>query len=221
MKKIAVLFDLDGTLLNTLEDLCDAVNYTMKKFSSTERSLSEIRDFLGYGAADLIAKSIRGGKENPDYERALAFFKEHYASHADIKTAPYDGVCDLLLHLRERGFVCAVVTNKPDEASRLLCEKHFEGLLSDSIGDCEGMRRKPYPDKVFEMMKRLGCDDAIFVGDAETDILTAKNAEIPCIAVTWGFRDRDVLEGVGGKLFCDKASELEAEIIRLAEEMGG
>ncbi len=218
-KRIAVLFDLDGTLLDTLGDLCDSVNVTMREFSSPERTLAEVRRFVGHGAADLIAKSIVDGRENPNYERALAFFRKYYASHADIKTCAYDGVTDLLSRLSDKNIPCAVVTNKPDEASRILCEKHFGSLLVDSIGDREGLLRKPAPDKVFDMMKRLDCERAIFVGDAETDVLTAKNAKIPCVCVTWGFRDRADMEAVGGEIFCDTAAELEFEIMRLIEEL--
>ena len=110
-KNTAILFDLDGTLLNTLEDLCDSVNVTMQKFSSQERTLAEIRKFVGYGAADLIAKSLQGGKDNPQYNDALEFFKGYYATHADIKTRPYDGVLAVLAHLGEQSYPCAVVTN--------------------------------------------------------------------------------------------------------------
>ncbi len=218
-KRIAVLFDLDGTLLDTLCDLCDAVNVTMREFSSPERTLSEVRSFVGHGVADLIARSITGGRENSNYDRALAFFKEYYSSHADIKTSAYDGVIDLLFSLSDKGIPCAVVTNKPDEASRSLCKKHFGSLLADSIGDREGLLRKPAPDKVFDMMKKLDCEHAIFVGDSETDVLTAKNANIPCICVTWGFRDRADMEKVGGEIFCDTAAELWKEIERLIAEI--
>lgn len=215
MAKKAVLFDLDGTLLDTLEDLCDAVNVTMREFSSPERSLGEIRRFVGHGAADLIEKSIESGRNNLNYDSALAFFKKYYGGHADIKTRPYDGTVELLTRLAERGIPCAVVTNKPDGAASELCEKHFGALVLDCVGDREGLLRKPAPDKVFYMMKKLGCDEAVYVGDSEPDVLTAKNADMPCICVTWGFRDRDVMEAVGGEIFCDDAGELEAEILRL------
>jgi phosphoglycolate phosphatase len=191
----------------------------MRKFSSPERTLSEIRRFVGYGAADLIAKSLQGGKDNPNYSEALEFFKGYYATHADIKTRPYDGVLAVLARLGEQGYPCAVVTNKPDEASRILCEKHFGSLLIDSVGDREGLLRKPAPDKVYDMMKRLCCDKAVFVGDAETDVLTAKNANIPCVCVTWGFRDREDMEAVGGKVFCDNAADMEKEILRIIKEI--
>ena len=217
MAKKAVLFDLDGTLLDTLEDLCDAVNVTMREFSSPERTLGEIRRFVGHGAADLIAKSIEGGRDNENYESALAFFKEYYGAHADIKTRPYDGIIELLSRLAEKGIACAVVTNKPDGAARSLCDKHFGDLVIDCVGDRDGLSRKPAPDKVFYMMKILGCDEAIYVGDSEPDVLTAKNAGMPCICVTWGFRDRDVMESVGGEIFCQSADELESEIMRLLE----
>ena len=219
MSKVAVLFDLDGTLLNTLEDLCDSVNVAMREFSSPERSLAEIRRFVGNGAADLMERSLAGGRGNSDYECALGFFKEYYASHADIKTRPYDGVLDVLRRLLEEGIPCAVVTNKPGAASRTLCDKHFGTLIADSIGDGGDMPRKPAPDKVFHMMRSLGCDRAVFVGDSETDVLTAKNANIPCICVTWGFRDREELALVGGEIFCDDAKGLEEKIMQFVEEM--
>ncbi len=214
MMKKAVIFDLDGTLLDTLEDLYDSVNVAMRKFSSPERSLGDIRRFVGNGAADLIAKSLQGGRDNLEYESALAFFKEYYAAHADIKTRPYDGIVELLIRLRELGIYTAVVTNKPDEASKKLCEKHFGSLLDYSVGDREGLLRKPAPDKVFDVMKRLGCERAVFVGDSETDVLTAKNAEMSCVCVTWGFRDRDQLEEAGGEVFSDDAESLWNEIMR-------
>ena len=214
MEKKAVIFDLDGTLLDTLEDLCDSVNVAMRKFSSPERALGEIRQFVGNGAADLIDKSLKDGKSNPEYESALAFFKGYYAEHADIKTHPYDGMIDLLLRLRNLGICTAVVTNKPDEASSALCKKHFGSLLDYSVGDKNGLLRKPAPDKVFDVMKRLECDKAVFVGDSETDVLTAINADMECLCVTWGFRDRDQLESAGGKIFCDDAESLWNEVMR-------
>ncbi|MBE6646685.1 MAG: HAD family hydrolase [Ruminococcaceae bacterium] len=217
MKKIALLFDLDGTLLDTLEDLCDAVNCTMREYNSPERTLEEVRRFVGHGAADLISKALDGGRDNPEYDAALAFFRKYYADHADIKTRPYDGVIDILKRLGEIGVPCAVVSNKPDDATVSLCKKHFGSLIIESIGDREGMPRKPAPDKVIKMIETLGCESAIYVGDSETDVLTAKNACIPCICVTWGFRDREQMEAVGGEIFCREAGELEGEIMRLLE----
>ena len=214
MLKKAVIFDLDGTLLDTLEDLCDSVNATMREFSSPERSLPEVRRFVGHGAADLIAKSLKGGRDNPDYERALGFFREYYGSHAEIKTCPYKGVVELLSRLSALGVPCAVVSNKPDATTRSLCKTYFGELILEAVGDREGMPRKPAPDKVFATMKKLGCDCAVYVGDSEADVLTAKNAGIPCICMTWGFRDREDMEAVGGEIFCNDARELEGEIMK-------
>ena len=218
MLKKAVIFDLDGTLLDTLEDLCDSVNVTMREFSSPERSLAEVRRFVGHGAAELIAKSLKEGRDNPDYERALVFFKEYYASHAEIKTRPYDGVTDILEKMRRLNIPCAVVSNKPDATTGRLCKTYFDGLILEAVGDREGMPRKPAPDKVFATMKNLGCERAIYVGDSEADVLTAKNASIPCICMTWGFRDREDMEAVGGEIFCNSAKELEGEIMKFLEQ---
>lgn len=213
MAKNLVIFDLDGTLLDTLADLCDSVNETMRRFSSPERELCEVRRFVGNGAADLIAKSLEGGRDNPEYDSALAFFKEYYSSHSDIKTCPYNGTLDLLSRLRELGIISAIVSNKPDETTRYLTQRYFGELVADSVGDREGLLRKPAPDKVFSVMKKYECDNAIFVGDSETDVLTAKNAGIECICMTWGFRDKEQMEAVGGKIFCDNADDLFSEII--------
>lgn len=218
-KKVAAIFDLDGTLLDTLEDLCDAVNYTMRKFGSPERTLAEIRKFVGNGAADLISKSLMGGRENPDYERALACFMAFYKENADIKTRPYPNVIELLERLNDRGIMCSVVTNKPDAASKELCDKHFGKLLKSCVGDREGLKRKPARDKIDAMMAELGAESAVYVGDSEVDVLTAKNADLPCICVTWGFRDRELLLECGGEIFVDSAEELEREILRLLESL--
>ncbi len=215
MKRMAAIFDLDGTLLDTLEDLCDAVNYTMRRYNSPERTLEEVRSFVGNGVAELVSRSLENGRENRDYERALADFMAFYKERADIKTRPYPKTVELLMRLCERGIVCAVVTNKPDSAAKALCQKHFGGLLEFVIGDREGLKRKPARDKIDAMMSELCIDKAVYIGDSEVDVLTAKNAEMPCVCVTWGFRDRDVLEECGGEIFVNTADELEKEILRL------
>lgn len=215
MGKLAAIFDLDGTLLDTLEDLCDAVNYTMRLYGSPERTLGEVRRFVGDGAAELVARALEGGRGNENYERALADFMTYYKEHADVKTRPYPDIVGLLERLGERGIVCAVVTNKPDAAARALCQRHFGGLLKSAIGDREGLRRKPAPDKIYAMTCKMGIERAVYIGDSEVDVLTAKNAEIPSVCVTWGFRDRDTLEECGGEIFVDSATALEREIIRL------
>ena len=217
MGKLAAIFDLDGTLLDTLEDLYDAVNYTMRLYGSPKRTVSEVRRFVGDGAAELIARALEGGRGNENYERALADFMTYYNEHADIKTRPYTDIVGLLERLGERGIVCAVVTNKPDAAARALCQKHFGGLLKSAIGDREGLRRKPAPDKIHAMMRELDIDRAVYIGDSEVDVLTAKNAEIPCVCVTWGFRDEDTLRACGGEVFVNTADELEGEILRLLD----
>ena len=215
MGKLAAIFDLDGTLLDTLGDLCDAVNYTMRLYGSPERTVGEVRRFVGDGVAELVARAIENGRANENYERALADFKMFYQDHADIKTRPYPDTVELLERLNARGISCAVVTNKPNCAAKTLCEKHFGNLIFDCVGDREGLLRKPAPDKIYTMISRLSADRAVYIGDSEVDVMTAKNAGIPCVCVTWGFRDEDTLCACGGEIFANTADELEREIIRL------
>ncbi len=194
-----VIFDLDGTLLNTLEDLTDSVNHAMEKFGFPLHTVEEIRTFVGNGAPRLIERSIPGGKENPAYDAALAAFKEHYAAHCEDKTSPYQGVMALLAELRDRGFRMAVVSNKFDQAVKRLCEKYFGDYIEAAIGESDQIKRKPAPDTVYRALRELSCDAsrAVYVGDSEVDIQTAKNASLPCVSVTWGFRTEEQLKAAG------------------------
>ena len=196
-----IIFDLDGTLLNTLEDLTDSVNYAMEKFGFPVHTIEEIRSFVGNGAPKLIERSIPQGTENPSYEAVLAAFKEHYAAHCEDKTKPYEGVMELLAQLKEKGCRMAVVSNKFDGAVKRLCKKYFGSYLETAIGESADVKRKPAPDTVYRALHELSCDGsrAVYVGDSEVDIQTAKNASLPCISVTWGCQTVEQLKAAGAE----------------------
>ena len=191
----AYIFDLDGTLLDTLADLAASCNYALGVCAMPLRSIDEVRQFVGNGVRMLMVRAVPQSEENPLFEQALELFRKHYLIHGQDNTAPYPGILDMLVRLRSQGVKIAVVSNKFDAATKQLCEHYFPGLVDVAIGECEGIRRKPAPDTVDEAMKQLGLtpQDCVYVGDSDTDILTARNAGIPCVSVTWGFRDRQFL----------------------------
>ena len=196
-----VIFDLDGTLLDTLEDLTDSVNHAMETFGFPVHTIDEVRTFVGNGAPKLLERSIPQGLENPDYEAALAAFKAHYAEHCEDKTKPYEGVLKVLSELKAQGYHLAVVSNKFDGAVKKLCKKYFGEFIPVSIGESAEVKRKPAPDTVYRALRELESDAsrAVYVGDSEVDIQTAKNASLPCISVTWGFRTEEKLRSEGAK----------------------
>ncbi len=199
MKYSAVIFDLDGTLLNTLEDLCDSVNVVMREYGWEPHSLEQIRKFVGNGIGKLMERSVPGGRENPKYEKALADFREYYTGHCRIKTKPYEGVIGMMEELKRRGYRMAIVSNKNDQAVKELDKIYFSQYTVVAVGDRKGYRRKPEPDLVHLAMDELGVqpEDTVYVGDSEVDYATAKNSGLDCILVSWGFRDREVLEQFG------------------------
>ena len=207
-----VIFDLDGTLLNTLDDLCDSTNYALKQFGYPERTLDEVRHFVGNGVKKLIERAIPDGINNPDFEECLRVFKEHYAANMYNKTAPYNGVPEMLKELRLKGIHTAVVSNKFDAAVKELCKKFFGDLVQVAIGENEekGVRKKPAPDSVFKAMNELkvSIGEVIYAGDSETDVQTAKNAEIDCIGCAWGFRPKEILEQEGARYIIDAPQEI-------------
>ncbi len=207
-----VIFDLDGTLLNTLDDLCDSTNYALKQFGYPERTLDEVRHFVGNGVKKLIERAIPDGINNPDFEECLRVFKEHYAANMYNKTAPYNGVPEMLKELRLKGIHTAVVSNKFDAAVKELCKKFFGDFVQVAIGENEekGVRKKPAPDSVFKAMNELkvSIEEVIYVGDSETDVQTAKNAEIDCIGCAWGFRPKEILEQEGARYIIDAPQEI-------------
>lgn len=216
MKKFdTVVFDMDGTLLNTLEDLHDAMNYILKKYGYPEKSLEEVRCAVGNGAGQFMNDMLPGGKENPDYEKLLKEYGEYYRSHCQIKTRPYDGIVELLEQLKEQGVKIAIVSNKGDEAVKKLNRQYFGDLIDTAVGERPGIRRKPEPDSVLEALRILNSsrETAVYVGDSEVDYHTAANAGMTCALVSWGFRHREQLQELEPDHMIDQPQELLQNVI--------
>lgn len=193
----AVLFDLDGTLLDTLQDLADSTNAALRAFGYPERTVEEVRRFVGNGAERLIRLAV---PEGADPLPVLEAFRVHYQAHCREKTGPYEGIPALLAQVAQRWPV-AIVSNKPDSAVKALCQDHFPGIYA--LGESEDCPRKPAPDMVYKAMAALGAERCVYVGDSEVDILTAKNAGAVCVSVLWGFRDEETLRDAGATCLCD------------------
>lgn len=192
----AVIFDLDGTLLDTLEDLADSVNEMLRNFSCPERSLAEVRQFVGNGMKKLVERSVPEDFDIKNFDSAYELFRLSYSRNMRNKTRPYDGILECLGTLRENGIKTVVTSNKNDDAVKNLCREYFGDLITLAVGAKEGVPSKPDPEMVFSAMKEIGAEKekCIFAGDSDTDILTAKNAGLKSVGVLWGFRDRNILE---------------------------
>lgn len=206
------IFDLDGTLLDTLGDLAASVNYALRTHGMPEHSIDDVRRFVGNGVRKLMQRAVPDGESNPDFEATFATFRQHYLAHSLDTTRPYDGIPGTLEALKARGCRLAVVSNKMMAATQELCRHFFPDTIEVAIGEheAEGIRRKPAPDTVFAALRqlRVGKEGAVYVGDSDVDIQTAANAGLPCISVLWGFRDRDFLIQHGAKTFISAPSEL-------------
>lgn len=194
-----IVFDLDGTLLNTLEDLMDSVNYVMRQYGLPEHSFEEIRTYVGNGAAKLIERAIPKGTGNPDYDGIFAMFREYYQAHCEEKTGPYDQIMDMLAALKQEGYRMAIVSNKPDGAVKLLFDKYFGEYVQSAVGEHPGAEKKPAPDMVLQALEELSSDvsHAVYVGDSEVDLQTAANVPMLCVSVLWGFRTEEELLASG------------------------
>lgn len=204
------VFDLDGTLLNTLEDLTDSVNVTMEHFGFPSHTIEEVRKAVGNGIYVLMQRTTPPGTPEEVIKEAFAYFSAYYVGHCNIKTKPYPGILKLLKDLKAAGYQTAVVSNKNDDAVKLLIEEHFKGLIDASMGVTEKIRKKPAPDSTLEVLKQLRADKehAIYIGDSDVDKATADAAGLDCASVTWGFRERELLESLQPKLLVDSAEQL-------------
>ena len=202
-----VLWDMDGTVLDTLEDLWAAINVSLRRFRLPEASLDRVRAGRGNGAAHLV--SVCAPEELR--QQVLAFYKPWYDAHCNINTGPYPGILPLMARLRERGVKQAIISNKPDPAVQELARSYFPGLLETAVGESETVRRKPNPDAVLAAVRQMGLElaDCVYVGDTEVDLATARNAGMACLAVSWGFRSREQLIAAGAERIADTAEELE------------
>lgn len=212
--KDTVLFDLDGTLVNSLADLADSVNYTMESMGYPKRTIEEVRKFVGNGAEMLIKRALPADKQS-DFEKAMPVYRKHYNANVCNKTKPYDGIYELIYELKEKGYKTGIVTNKPQYAAELIGKKLFDGNIKAIVGsDLTKRKNKPYSDGVDYCLELLDSkrENTVYVGDSEVDIATAKNAGLYCVGVSWGFRDKKALEGADIIVEC--ADELRKVIFR-------
>lgn len=196
---------MDGTLLDTLEDLTDAVNYTLAHYGYPARSDRDVRKFVGNGIRNLVRRSFPVTLPEQILDEATEFYRTYYNAHSQVKTRPYDGISEMLEAVRKNHPV-GVVSNKPDEPVKALCRNFFGDMYA--LGERADTPRKPAPDMLLKAMADLGVEKCVFVGDGETDVVTARNAGAVCISVLWGFRDREELEAEGSRNFCDDPRQL-------------
>ena len=211
-----VIFDLDGTLLNTLEDLYLAFNYAIKSFGYPERSLEEIKSFVGNGIKTAIERALPHKVSDEEFEKIVEKFKQYYIKNMYTKTEAYGGINEMLSELKQKGYKLAVVSNKYDDAVKTLCKNYFKDYIEVAIGEGHGTEKKPSPTGVIKALKELNSnkEEAIYIGDSEVDIQTAKNAQIPCISVLWGFKDKEFLKANGARIF----AEVPNDIIKIIEK---
>ena len=206
------IFDLDGTLLDTLGDLAASVNYAMRTHGMPEHSVDDVCRFVGNGVRRLMERAVPGGAAHPAFEAAFATFRRHYMEHSLDTTRPYEGIPEMLQELKRRGRHTAVVSNKFDAATKELCRHFFPDTIEVAVGEheAEGIRKKPAPDTVLQALSQLGVgqEGTVYVGDSDVDIQTARNSGLPCISVLWGFRDREFLLAHGAETFVSQPSEL-------------
>lgn len=208
------IFDLDGTLLSSLEDLAASTNYALRWAGMPERTLEEVRMFVGNGVKLLMERAIPDGQQNPRFEEVYAKFREHYLKHNLDRTHPYDGVLELLAELKRRGKKLAIVSNKFYAATQDLAHHFFADTIEVAIGERENIHKKPAPDTVLEALRQLGAskDGAVYIGDSDVDVMTAKNSGLPCISVLWGFRDKEFLIEHGATSFVETPHDILAKL---------
>ena len=214
MKYQLAIFDLDGTILDTLDDLADSLNYALEKSGYPVRPRDEVRRFVGNGIRKLIERGVPSGTDAESVSRVHENFTAYYKVHCADKTKPYENIPELLKKLRENGVKTAVVSNKADYAVQDLCVQYFEGLYDAAVGEREGVRKKPAPDSVNAVLEKLGVnrENSVYIGDSDVDVETARNSGMNCIAVDWGFRDRDLLISSGAEIIVSEPMKI-AEVV--------
>ena len=217
MKKTTIIWDLDGTLMDTLQDLANAVNHALRKFHLPEHTIEEIRQYVGNGVRRLMILSVPQGEQHPQFEEIFAEFKAYYVVHCKDNTNLYAGVAEMLRDLKQKGFRMAVVSNKLQSGVDELYEEYFKDTIEVAIGERPNVARKPAPDMVYAALKSLNVnpEEAVYVGDSDVDLATARNAGLPCISVLWGFRDKDFLLQHGATTFAEKPEDALREIEKM------
>lgn len=210
MKFKAIIFDLDGTLLNTLEDLFDSMNHVLDAYGHRNITLEQARSYVGNGIERFLELSLPQGKDNKDFVKCLQLFKAHYSINMENKTKPYDGVIELLKEIKQRNYKTAIVSNKFNAAVKQMCPKYFNGYIDVAIGESEKVRKKPAPDSIYMALEQLGVDksQACYIGDSDVDANTAGNAGMVFVGVSWGFRDKELLYSLGAVTVIDRPEQL-------------
>lgn len=216
--KVGILFDLDGTLLDTLDDLTSSVNYALSQYDLPPRTKEQVRQAIGSGARKLIQRSIPGTPEDSFVDQVLCTYQAHYKVNNRVATCPYAGVVEALAQLKE-SFPIGIVSNKPDAPTKTLCADFFPGIYAR--GESNDCVRKPAPDMLQKTMALLGVDTCIYVGDSDVDVITAKNTGVKCLSVLWGFRDEAAIRQAGGEYFCREPKELVATLKKMVKEIYG
>ena len=216
--KVGILFDLDGTLLDTLQDLTSSVNYALAQYGLPPRTCEQVRQAIGSGARLLIARSLPENSEESFIDEVLATYQAHYKANSQVATAPYPGVLDALEELKAQ-FPIGIVSNKPDAPTKALCADFFPGIYAR--GESTDCVRKPAPDMLLKTMELLGVERCIYVGDSDVDVITAKNTGVPCLSVLWGFRDEAEIRKNGGEYFCHDPKDLAQTLKNMVKEIYG
>ena len=210
MKIDTVIFDLDGTLLNTLDDLHACFNHAIKEFGYPERTKEEIRNFVGNGVQKALERALPENISKSELEKVVDCFKKYYSQNMNTYTKPYDGIDEMLKDLQSKGFKLGIVSNKFDDAVKALSKKYFGSSIAYAVGEGYGIRRKPEADGVNKVLSELKSkkENAIYVGDSEVDIQPAENSNLPCISVLWGFKDKDFLVKNGAKYIAQTPKDI-------------
>lgn len=210
MKYKMLIFDMDGTILDTLEDLKNATNYVLREYGMPERTLEEVRRFVGNGIRNLLRQAVVDETSEEKLDTIFETFREYYKDHCADSTCPYEGITDIIITARNQGYLTAVVSNKADFAVQELCEKYFPGLFDCAVGEKDGVRRKPYPDSVLSVLEQFDLDveDAVYIGDSDVDFQTSQNANMDVIMVGWGFREEDFLKSLGAPFVIKSPNEI-------------
>lgn len=206
----AVIFDMDGTVLDTLDDLTDTLNYALTKNNLPTHTRDEVKTYVGNGVKVMMQKAVPENTSKEVMDSMFAHFKEYYKDHCNDKTHAYEGIPELMQYLKNAGIKLAIVSNKIDSAVKDLNNLHFNGMVDEAIGERKGVNKKPAPDMVFEAMEKLNVtkDEAVYIGDSDVDYATAKNSGLPCISVLWGFKSREFLESLGADCFAETPDDI-------------